>query len=92
MKHPYGYILVEGEIAAHEEKADVVRSIFDAYLARANLGKIMDLLFKRGAVSPTGKAKWTRAAVNKLLTNKNISPWLVSKYRMLSLRRLDAVT
>ena len=27
MKLPYGYVLIEGEIAVHEEKADMVRSI-----------------------------------------------------------------
>lgn len=42
MKLPYGYVLIKGEIAVHEEKADVVRSIFDAYLAGASLGKIVD--------------------------------------------------
>ena len=70
MKLPYGYVLIEGEIAVHEEKADVVRSIFDAYLAGASLGKIVDMLFAKGILSPTGKTKWTRAAVDKLLTNK----------------------
>lgn len=70
MKLPYGYVLIGGEIVVHEEKADVIRSIFDDYLAGASLGKIVDLLFKRGVISPTGKAKWTRAAVDKLLSNK----------------------
>ena len=70
MKLPYGYVLIKGEIAVHEEKADVVRSIFDAYLAGASLGKIVDMLFAKGILSPTGKTKWTRAAVDKLLTNK----------------------
>ena len=48
MKLPYGYVLIEGEIAVHEEKADMVRSIFDAYLAGASLGKIVDMLFVKG--------------------------------------------
>lgn len=74
MKLPYGYVLIESEVAVHEEKADVIRSIFDAYLAGASLGKIVDLLAQRGAVSPTGKAKWTRAAVDKLLSNKKYIP------------------
>ena len=74
MKLPYGYVLIKGEIAVHEEKADVVRSIFDAYLAGASLGKIVDMLFAKGILSPTGKTKWTRAAVDKLLTNKKYIP------------------
>lgn len=82
MKLPYGYILIGGEIVVHEEKADVVRSIFDDYLAGASLGKIVDLLFKRGVVSPTGKVKWTRAAVDKLLTNKKYIPLVGVKVYM----------
>ena len=72
MKLPYGYVLTGEEIVVHEEKADVIRNIFDNYLAGASLGKIVGLLFKREVVSPTGKAKWTRAAVvDKLLTKKS---------------------
>ena len=82
MKLPYGYVLIEGEIAVHEERADMVRSIFNAYLAGASLGKIVDLLFKRGVVSPTGKAKWTRAAVDKLLANKKYIPMVGVKVYM----------
>ena len=74
MKLPYGYVLIDGTITVHEEKADIVRGIFDDYLAGASLGKIVDLLFKRGVASPTGKAKWTRAAVDKLLANKKYIP------------------
>ena len=73
MKLPYGYVLIKGEIAVHEEKT-VVCSIFDPYLAGASLGKIVDMLFVKGILSPTGKTKWTRAAVDKLLTNKKYIP------------------
>lgn len=57
MKLPYGYVLIDGEITVQEEKADVVRSIFGAYLAGASLGKIVDLLAQREIVSPTGKSQ-----------------------------------
>lgn len=93
MKLPYGYVLIEGEIAVHEEKENVVCSIFDAYLAGASLGKIVDMLFAKGILSPTGKTKWTRAAVDKLLTKKNISHWLALGYRWThSLRGPSAAT
>ena len=39
MKLPYGYVLVGEEIIVHEEKADVVCSIFEYYLAEAQLGE-----------------------------------------------------
>ena len=74
MKLPYGYVLNDEEIVAHKEKADVVRSIFEYYLAGASLGKIVDMLFVKGVSSPTGKSKWTRAAINKLLANKKYIP------------------
>ena len=74
MKLPYGYVLVGEEIAIHEERAGVVRSIFEYYLAGASLGKIVDMLFTKGTPSPTRNPKWTRAAVDKLLANKKYVP------------------
>ncbi len=74
MKIPYGYVLVGEGIAIHEERADVVRSIFGYYFTGASLGKIVDMLFAKGIASPTGNAKWTRAAVDKFLANKKYIP------------------
>ena len=74
MKLPYGYVLVGEEVAIHEENANVVRSIFEYYLAGASLGKIVDMLFARSVPSPTGNTKWTRAAIDKLLANKKYIP------------------
>ena len=74
MKLPYGYVLVGEEITVHEGKADVIRSIFECYLAGASLGRIVDILFAKDIPSPTGNPKWTRAAVDKLLANKKYIP------------------
>lgn len=74
MKLPYGYVLKGEEIVIHEEKADVVRSIFECYLAGASLGKLVDMLSAKSIFSPTGNPKWTRAAVDKLLANKKYIP------------------
>ena len=74
MKLPYGYVLLGDEVAIHEENANVVRSIFEYYLAGASLGKIVDMLFARSVPSPTGNTKWTRAAIDKLLANKKYIP------------------
>lgn len=54
MKLPYGYVLTGEEIVENEEKAEVVRSIFEYYLAGASLGKIVDTLFAEGIPSPRG--------------------------------------
>lgn len=74
MKLPYGYVLNGEEIAIHVERADVVHSVFEYYLAEASLGKIVDMLFIKGTPSPTGNPKWTRAAVDKLPANKKYIP------------------
>ncbi len=74
MRIPYGYSLVNGEIATDDKKAEVVRSIFAYYLAGASLGKVVDMLFAKGTPSPTGKPRWTRAAVDKLLGNAKYIP------------------
>lgn len=66
--------MVGEKITIHEEKADVVRDIFEYYLAGASLGKIVDMLFTKGIPSPTGNPKWIRAAVDKLLANKKYVP------------------
>lgn len=66
--------MFDEEIIIHEEKADIVRSIFEYYLAGASLGKIVDMLFAKGIPSPTGKSKWIRAAIDKLLANKKYVP------------------
>jgi len=57
MKPPYGYVLVNGGIIVHEEKAYVVRSIFEYYLAGAILGKVVDMLDAKGSGLSESKMK-----------------------------------
>lgn len=74
MKLPYGYVLINGEIVVHKEKGDTVCSIFEHYLAGASLGKVVDMLDVKGIHSPSGNPKWTRAMVDKLLSNAKYIP------------------
>ena len=70
MRIPYGFDLTSiGTLEINENEAETVRMIFDYYLAGASLGKVVDMLHKKQISSPTGKAKWTRAAVDHLLSN-----------------------
>ena len=55
MKLPYGYVLVNEEIAVYGKQADAVHNIFEYYLAGASLGKIVDMLHTKGIPSPSGK-------------------------------------
>lgn len=67
----YGYdISLSGDLTVNQAEAEVVRWIFKRYLAGDSFGKIAAGLEKQGVLSPTGKAKWTREAISKLLSNE----------------------
>ena len=70
MRIPYGFTLTNnGTLEINRSEADNVALIFDFYMASASLGKVADMLFSKQIPSPTGKVKWTRAAVDHLLSN-----------------------
>ena len=70
MRIPYGFKLTSiGTLEINENEAETVCMIFDYYLAGASLGKVVEKKKKKQILSPTGKAKWTRAAVDHLLSN-----------------------
>ena len=52
----------------------MIRMIFDYYLSGASLGKVADMLSEKRIPFPTGKERWTRAAINKLLSNAKYIP------------------
>lgn len=70
MRIPYGFVLTDsGKIEIEPNEAVIVRMIFDYYLAGASLGKVVDMFSAKQIPSPTGKARWTRAAVDHILSN-----------------------
>ena len=67
----YGYDTVPGgELVINPDEAAIVRWIFNQYLSGSSLGAIADDLEKKGILSPTGKSKWNREALNNLLSNE----------------------
>lgn len=67
----YGYEVGSGgELAVNPDEAQVVCWIFERYLAGDSLGKIATGLAKQGILSPTGKPRWNREAIDKLLSNE----------------------
>lgn len=67
----YGYDTgPDGELVISPDEAATVRWIFERYLSGDSLGKIATGLEKQGILSPTGKPKWNREALNKLLSNE----------------------
>lgn len=70
MRIPYAFHLTSiGALEITENEAETVHMIFDFYLAGASLGKVVDMLYIKQIPSPTGKVKWTRAAIDHLLSN-----------------------
>ena len=75
MRIPYGFKLTSiGTLEINEDEAETVRMIFDYYLAGASLGKVVDILYKKQILYPTVKARWTRAAVDHILSNSKYIP------------------
>lgn len=68
----YGYTLSpNGELEINPREAKVVCWIFERYLSGDSLGRIATGLEKQGILSPTGRPKWNREAIDKLLSNEN---------------------
>ena len=67
----YGYdVRPNGELIINHDEATVVRWIFDHYLSGDSLGRISAGLARQGIPSPTGRPKWNREAIDKLLSNE----------------------
>ena len=67
----YGYdIGPDSELVINPDEAKIVRWIFNRYLSGDSLGKIAAGLGQQCISSPTGKSKWNREALSKLLSNE----------------------
>lgn len=67
----YGYdVASDGTLVINHEEAKVVTWIFEEYKAGKSLGKISAGLEQQGIPSPTGKPKWNRESIDKLLSNE----------------------
>ena len=67
----YGYeVGPDGDLTVNPDEAQVVCWIFERYLAGDSLGKIAAGLERQGIPSPTGRPRWNREAIDKLLSNE----------------------
>lgn len=67
----YGYkVFRDGGLVVDPAEADTVLFIFHHFMNGDSLGKISDALACKGIVSPTGRAKWSRETIAKLLANE----------------------
>ena len=74
----YGYeVDPDGELVVNPGEAQVVCWIFEQYLSGKSLGKIAIGLEQQGILSPMGKSKWNREAIDKLLSNEKYTGWVL---------------
>ena len=67
----YGYKRSNyGRLAIGEPDAEIVRRIFQMRAEGKSLGAISDWLYDRKILSPTGKERWSRETISKLLRNE----------------------
>ena len=67
----YGYNKSEiGNLIINNEQATVVKSIFNLYLSGYSVDMIINELENSNIKSPTGKEKWSKRTIQKILTNE----------------------
>lgn len=67
----FGYNKSEtGELVIDEEQAEVVRRIFDLYLSGYSVDMIVLELVDKSIKTSTGKERWSKRAIQKMLTNE----------------------
>lgn len=60
----------EGLLIINEDQAAVVRQIFDWYLERNSIVELIKLLEENQISSPRGKDKWSKRALETMLSNE----------------------
>lgn len=60
----------DGKLAIDEPGARIVRKIFELRAEGKSLGAISDWLYENKILSPTGKGRWSRETISKLLKNE----------------------
>lgn len=59
-----------GRIKIDEDEAEIVRYIYDTFIAGASYSSIAEALTEMGISSPTGGEKWTDSTIKSILTNE----------------------
>lgn len=60
----------EGRLIIDEPKAKIVRRIFQIRAEGKSFGALSDWLYESKVSSPTGKERWSRETISKLLRNE----------------------
>ena len=60
----------DGGLAVDEPNAEIVCKLFEMRAGGASLGTISDWLYEQGIHTPTGRSRWSRETISKLLKNE----------------------
>lgn len=60
----------DGNPEIDPQQAEVVKTIYDKFLAGASLGGIVDYLVEQQIPTPSGKGDWTYSTIKSILTNE----------------------
>lgn len=75
----YGYTKsTDKQIVLDEYHSNNVKLIFQEYFNGSSLAAIAETLHQRNVLSPTGKDRWARAAIDNLLSNIKYVPHIIS--------------
>lgn len=64
---PIGYMMVDGKIQIEEQKAYVVKKVFQDYLSGASTHALAIELTGMGFLNGNSKASWSHGSVGKIL-------------------------
>lgn len=74
----YGYTTVtESDLIINEKEANSAHLVFALYLGGNSLSKIAGALEQQGILLLTGKARWNREAIPKLLSNQKYTGFVL---------------
>lgn len=78
MVFPYGFeMLPDGKPQLNPVKVAVIQKIYQLYVDGASLSVIADELESTQTVAPSGKPKWSRSAIDKILSNGKYVPHVI---------------
>lgn len=80
MRIPYGYLLEHNSFIICQEKAEVIRMIFDYDLSGGSLGKVVDMLSEKRIPFPTGKESGQERQSTSSCPMQSISQSLESRH------------
>lgn len=66
---PFGYKIIEGTVAIEPEKAELVRKMFNDFIAGASLKQMAKDLAVMGIPNANGKPCWNHGSIGKILSN-----------------------